>query len=51
MDDSFYWFTQETVALALCRAETQHEEVPLDLIARQLAFMCAELGLSADGWR
>jgi hypothetical protein len=45
MDASFYWFTQETVVLALRRAETQHEDVPLHLVARQLAFMREELGL------
>jgi hypothetical protein len=45
MDGSFYWFTQETVALALRRAETQHEDVPLDLVARLLAFAPEELEL------
>lgn len=45
MDFSFYWFTQQSIALALRRAVVLHEVVPNEPIARLLAFMREELDL------
>jgi hypothetical protein len=45
MDFNFYWFTQQSVALALRRAAAHHEAVPNEPIVRLLAFMREELDL------